>query len=175
MPLDGFIEGGPSVGASRPYIDNSLTIGAFVYAGNAVIGPDTASQEDTFTEVGADVNAFYDRFNLFGGFGVRHDNQPFVGTLATSANTTTWFAEVDVTVFPWLLPGIRFESWKGHSFDDATGQVVSYSDNQIVPGIVALIRANVKATLRASFAKQESLGDTKFQPGQVMLALSVGI
>jgi hypothetical protein len=174
MPLDGVVEGGPSIGATRPYIDNSLTIGAFVYAGNAVIGPDTASQENRFTEFGADINGFYDRVNLFGGFGIRHDSQPFLGTLATSANTTTWFAEVDVTVFPWLLPGLRFESWKSHALD-ATGQVVSYSDNQIVPGIVALIRANVKATLRASFAKQESQGDSKWQPSQVALGLSVGI
>ncbi len=174
MPLDGVVEGGPSITATRPYIDNSLTIGAFVYGGNAVIGPDTASQEDAFTEFGADVNAFYDRVNLFGGFGIRHDDQPFVGTLGTSANTNTWFAELDVTVFPWLLPGIRFESWESHTMD-AMGQVVSYTDNQIVPGIVVLIRANVKATLRTSFAKQESLGDTKFQPGQVTLALSVGI
>lgn len=175
MPLDGVVEGGPSLGGSQPYVDNSLTLGAFAYAGNSVLGTDPDLQENKFTEFGGDFNGFYERFNLFGGVGVRHDDQPFLGTLGTSANTTTWFSELDVTVFPWLLPGIRFESWNSHMMDPASGDVLSYTDSQIVPGVVVLLRANVKAVLRASFAKQASLGDTKFEPGQVMLLLAVGV
>jgi hypothetical protein len=175
MPLDGVVEGTLATGGSQPYIDNSVTIGAFAYAGSAMIGSGTALQENKFNEFGGDFNAFYDRFNLFGGIGIRHDDQPFLGELGTSANTATWFSELDVTVFPWLLPGIRFESWNSHMIDPTSGDVVSYTDNQIVPGVVVLIRANVKAVLRASFARQESLGDTKFEPGQVILFLAVGI
>ena len=174
MPLDGVVEGGPAPGGSQPYVDNSLTIGTFVYSGNAVIGSDSALQENKFTEFGGDFNAFYERFNLFGAVGIRNDKQPFLDMSGTSATTTTWFTELDVTVFPWLLPGIRFESWKSHMINEA-GNNVSYLDNQIVPGVVVLIRANVKAILRASFAKQESAGDSKFEPGQVSLFLSMGV
>ncbi len=180
LPLDGVTEGGAaaSPGATSPWVDNSLTIGAFAYAGTAVLGPDSAgaTPDNKFTMVGGDVNAFYDRFNLFGGVGVRHDDQPFPGSSGLAANTTVWFAELDVTVYPWLLPGIRYESWNGQAPDpNNSGQVTSYTDSQIVPGIVFLIRPNVKAALRGSFTKLGSNNDSKFQPGTVSVVLALGI
>ncbi len=180
MRLDGVTEKGSaaSPGATAPWVDNSVTFGAFAYAGTAALGPDSAgdSPDNKFTMVGGDVNAYYDRFNLFGGVGVRHDKQPFLSSAGLAANTTVWFAELDVTVYPWLLPGIRYETWNGQAPDpNADGQVVSYTDSQIVPGIVFLIRPNVKATLRASFTKLGSNNDSKYQPGTVSVALAVGI
>ena len=179
LPLDGVVEGGAAPNTTKPYVDNSLTIGAFVYAGQGVMGPDTMSQNDKFTMAGGDFNAFYDVFNLFGGIGIRHDDQPFLGSTGLSANSTIWFAEIDADVYPWLLPGIRFETWKGKALqiDPVTGapSTTDYTDSQIVPGIVALIRPNVKATLRGAFVKLGSSGSTKFEADQVSLALAVGI
>jgi hypothetical protein len=175
LPLDGVTEGGPPINNAQPYIDNSLTLGAFAYHGNASLGPDDASQGDGFTLGGGDVNAYIDRLNLFGGIGIRHDEQPFYGTPGQSANTTVCFAELDVVAYPWLLPGVRFESWVSHAQDPLSPDLVSYTDNQIVPGIVALIRPNVKATLQTTIEKFDSRGDTKFDFGQVILGLAVGI
>ena len=175
MPLDGVVQGGASPNNAQPYIDNSVTLGAFVYRGFAFIGPDSLLQNTNFSMFGGDINASYDRFNLFGGIGIRNDSQPFLESPGTTAKTTVWFSELDVTVFPWLLPGIRLESWKGQNIDPATGTRTSYTDTQIVPGVVALIRPNVKATLRTSFAKLGLTGDTSFQLGQVMLLMAVGI
>ncbi len=179
LPLDGVVEGGAAPNNPQPYMDNSLTIGAFAYAGKAVMGPDTMLQENKFTMFGGDLNAYYDRLNLFGGIGIRHDDQPFLGTTGVSANSTVYFTELDVVVYPWLLPGIRFESWKGKSLsvDPNTGQAstVDYTDSQIVPGIVVLIRPNVKATLRGAFIKLESAGSTKYEADQVALGLALGI
>ncbi len=173
LPLDGVIQGGPAPNNPQPYIDNSLTLGAFVYRGSAALGSADASQYDHFTMTGGDVNAFYSRYNFFGGIGIRSDDQPFVGTPGQSANTTVWFGELDVTVFPWLLPGVRLESWHSQNFD--TGALSSYTDTQIVPGIVALVRPNVKFTLRTSLAKYGLSGDTKYQFHQVALMLAVGM
>ena len=52
---------------------------------------------------------------------------------------------------------------------------MSYTDNQFVPGIVALVRPNVKATLRTTIEKFDSRADTKFDFGQFILGLAVGI
>ncbi len=176
LPLDGVVQGGAAPNNAKPYFDNSVTVGAFAYAGNATLGSDSAQQANTFTMFGADVNAFYDQFNLFGGIGLRHDNRPFLGDpLSQSANTVVWFTELDVTVFPWLLPGLRFESWKSHALDPNTGQSTSYSDVQFVPGVVFLIRPNVKCTLRTMVTKFDSQNDTQWQIGQVALALTLGI
>jgi hypothetical protein len=175
LPLDGVTEGGPALNNTQPYIDNSFTVGAFVYHGSASLGPDSMSQTNKFTMAGGDLNVYYDRLNIFGGVGIRHDEQPFLGTSGQSANTTVWFSELDVVVFPWLLPGLRFESWNSHNIDPTSGDVVSYTDNQFVPGIVALVRPNVKMTLRTTIEKFDSRADTKFDFGQVGLGLSIGI
>jgi hypothetical protein len=178
LPLDGVVEANSSVSNTKPYVDNSLTIGAFGYWGKAVLGPDPGglTPENKFGMVGGDINAYYDRYNLFGGVLIRHDGQPYLGGPGMGINSTVWFAELDVTVFPWLLPGIRYESWKSEAPDpENAGQTVSYTDGQIVPGVVFLVRPNVKVTLRASFAKQFENGDTKLQPGQVGLMLTLGM
>jgi hypothetical protein len=190
LPLDGVTTGGPNLNNLQPYIDNSLTIGAFAYSGNALLAPDeslpiigdttfaTNSQTNTFKMFGGDVNLWYDRFNLFGGIGIRTDDNPFLNAPNLSAKTSTAFAELDVVAYPWLLPGIRFETWNSQrAIDDPVnpGKAVisSYSDVQIVPGIVFLLRPNVKMTLRSSFIKAD--GDSKFQMGQAAILISLGI
>lgn len=179
MPLDGVVSGGAAPSSSaRPYVDNSFTIGAFGYWGNATLGPDSlgAAPENKFGVVGGDINIYYDRFNLFGGVGVRHDAQPYLAGPGIGINSTVLFAELDVTVFPWLLPGIRYESWNGEALDPATpGATLSYTDSQVVPGIVFLVRPNVKVTLRGVLSKLNANGDTKFQPGQVAAMLTLGM
>ena len=174
-PLDGVVQGGAAPNNPQPYIDNSLTVGAFAYRGFAFIGPDSLPQNTNFTMFGGDINVFYDRFNLFGGVGIRKDSQPFYGTTSVSANTTVWFGELDVTVYPWLLPGVRLESWNGQSIDPTSGNRTSYKDIQLVPGIVFLLRPNVKATLRTTYAKMESNAEKSYGLGQVALLLAVGM
>lgn len=190
LPLDGVLAGGPNLNNLQPYIDNSFTIGAFIYSGNAQLAPDeslqiigdtlfaTNSQTNTFKMFGGDVNLWYDRFNLFGGLSMRTDNNPFLDAPNLSAKTSTAFGELDVVVYPWLLPGIRFETWNSQRpIADLTNPgkaiVSSYSDVQIVPGIVFLLRPNVKMTLRSKFIKAD--GDSKFQMGQAALLMTIGI
>ncbi len=174
LPLDGVTEGGSAQNNAQPYIDNSLTLGAYVYHGSASIGPDFALQGNDFTMAGGDVNAYYDRFNLFGGVGIRHDEHPFLDapSVGLGANTTVWFTELDVDAFPWLLPGIRYESWNSE-LPDGLGGKSSFTDQEFVPGIVGLIRPNVKVTLRTVIAKPHDAD--KFDIGQVSLALALGI
>lgn len=184
LPLDGVVQGGGSQGASEPFIDNSLTLGAFAYAGEAVLNAGGTPQNNNFMLYGGDFNAWYGRCNLFGGLQLRKDDSPFLTMAGTSATSTVWFSELDVTVFPWLLPGVRYEVWNGQGLD-GNGQVVSFTDSQIVPGIAALVRPNLKMTLRASFAKMNTAADGNgnpviipgqtSQPGQVQLIMALGI
>jgi hypothetical protein len=184
LPLDGVVEGTSSQGASEPFIDNSLTLGAFAYAGEAMLDAGGTPQQNSFTLFGGDYNAFYGRFNLFGGLQLRKDDDPFITMAGTSATSTVWFSELDVTVFPWLLPGVRYEVWDGKGLD-ANSQLASFTDSQIVPGVVVLVRANLKFTLRASFAKMNTAADANgnpviipgqtMQPGQVQLLMALGI
>ena len=173
LPLDGVVDSGATINGQKPWIDNSLTLGAFTYIGNALLGPDSMLQENKFSYAGGDFNAYYDRFNLFGGVGIRHDDQPYVGAIGTSINSTVWFTELDVLIFPWLLPGVRYESWNGNMLDGSS--TVSFTDAQFVPGIVFLIRPNVKTIVRTSISKLESNHDTEFSLNQVQFLLAVGL
>ncbi len=181
MPLDGVVEGGTAQGASQPYIDNSLTVGAFAYTGQALLNGGATLND--FTLVGGDFNAYYGRFNLFGAVQSRKDDNPFLAQ-SGSAKSTVMFAELDVTVFPWLLPGVRYEVWDGQALD-ANNNIASFKDSQVVPGIVFLVRPNLKMTLRASFATLNTSPGTNgdpmitpgksMQPGQVQLMMALGI
>jgi hypothetical protein len=186
LPLDGVMKDGSSLNNPQPYIDNSVSFGAFIYRGNAMIQPDSLGiPQNTFTIFGGDINGYYGRYNLFGGLTLRSDDNPIIG-LQQSVNTTAWFAELDITVFPWLLPGIRFESWSSKMPDPLNpAQLISYTDAQIVPGIVALLRPNVKMTLRTRIEKLQNAldatGSPIYQPspsfefGQVQLLMTIGI
>ena len=184
LPLDGVVEGGGSQGASQPFIDNSFTMGAFAYAGESMLDAGGIPQQNNFTLFGGDYNAYYDRFNLFGGVQLRKDENPFLTMSGTSAKSTVWFSELDVTVFPWLLPGVRYEVWNGQGLD-ANNALVSFTDTQVVPGIVFLIRPNLKMSLRASFAKLNTGPDANgnpvlipgqtMKPGQVQVLMALGI
>jgi hypothetical protein len=191
LPFDGVLAGGPNLNNLQPYIDNSFTVGVFGYKGSAVIAadstvgllvPDTthmiADQSNSFSVFGGDINIWYDRFNLFGGVSMRTDEHPFLEAPNLSAKTTTAFAELDVVAYPWLLPGIRFESWNSQRaiVDPSNSQNViasNYQDLQIVPGIVFLFRPNVKWTVRTSFIKAAT--DSKFQMGQTQLLMTLGM
>jgi hypothetical protein len=95
-----------------------------------------------------------------------------------------WFSELDVTVFPWLLPGVRYEVWDGQGLNTSNA-VTSFTDSQIVPGVVFLVRPNLKMTVRASLAKLNTGADSNgnpviisgqsMQPGQVQWLMSLGI
>ncbi len=178
LPIDGVVRDTTAPTGTQPYIDNSLTLGLFAYGGTGSLGPDSTglAPDNRFAMLGGDINVWYDRCNLFGGIGLRHDGQPYLYGAGVGINSTVWFAELDVTVFPWLLPGIRYESWNGEALDPATpGATVSFTDSQIVPGVVVLVRPNLKLTLRGTFAKLFANGDTKLQPGQVALLMALGI
>ena len=183
LPLDGVVEGEGSQGASQPFIDNSFTVGAFVYGGQAAIDSGGISQLNSFTLYGVDYNAFYGRLNLFGGVQLRKDDHPFFMLSGLPAKSTVWFSELDVTVFPWLLPGVRYEVWDGQGLNTSNA-VTSFTDSQIVPGVVFLVRPNLKMTVRASFAKLNTstssenpviISGQSVQPGQVQLLMSLGI
>jgi hypothetical protein len=190
LPMDGVTTGTPTT-SLQPYIDNSFTVGAFAYTGSAMIPANSSEmmlvgdsvfsandQPNLFKVYGGDVNIWYDRFNLFGAISVRSDNHPFLEAPTLGAKTTASFGELDCVVFPWLLPGVRVESWTSDNAivnptDPTKVQTQQFNELQIVPGIVFLLRPNVKFTVRSSWLK--AAGDNKFQPGQTQFLMILGM
>lgn len=150
MRLDGVVpEGsGASVGATQPWQDNSIAIGGFFYKGVATLA---AGHDDSFTMVGGDVNAWFDRLNVIAALGVQSDKKPFIAKPDTSSSLTSIMAEASYVVYPWLVPLVRFENAK---VKDA-----KISDTRLISAIQFLVRANVRAALEFNFGSEPSPTD----------------
>lgn len=137
MRLDG--RSGPaSTGASKPWEDNSISIGGMYYSGAARLAPPESGSavDDKFTMIGGDVNIWFGSLNVIAAFSKQHDNNPMGSTNDSIAERTNIMAEASYIVYPWFIPLVRFENVK------VTGQ--SIATTKISPCIEFLVRANVR-------------------------------
>jgi hypothetical protein len=115
------------------YIDNSVRLGVFGYSGTAL---DT-DMEDEFSVLGGDVDFWYDRFNVVALF--MQMKSDFNSVDRTSL---AWFGEGNYVIFPWLIGHLRYEYVDPDTDDD-----VADPQTNLVPAVIAMIRANVKCSL----------------------------
>lgn len=161
MQLDG-TQLATQAGPSEPWRDNSVRFDAFFYSGRATL---IGGQKDDFTQVGGSLDLYYDRFNLSALVAVQNDDHPVIGQ--TFDGTGTHFmVEGTYVLFPWLLPNLRYERFKATLGDE------SETEQRFVPGLVALIRANVKALVTAEIEKEAEEGE--FEIGEIEFALVFG-
>jgi hypothetical protein len=160
MRLDGQREA--SAGPSQPWQDNSVRFDGFLYSGRATLAPGT---KDTFTQVGASVDAFLNRFNVSALVVLQSDDRPLVGA-DVDGNGRHFMVEGTYVLYPWLLPNLRYEQFRAEIGDETE------TDHRFVPSLTALIRANVKALIAAEIEKEQG-GD--FEVGEIMFGLVFGL
>jgi hypothetical protein len=124
---------GQASNQSEFYIDNSLRFGAFVYKGTA--NPD--STRDKFSVIGGDIDWWYKRINMTAV--VLQMKSKYLGT---NRNSLAWFVESNYVIYPWLIGRARYESTDPDT-NDNSNQV----ENNILPGIVVMLRANVRLSM----------------------------
>ncbi len=129
--------------------DDSIRIGAYGYLGKALYEKDDKTWENSHQIFGVDIDAWYNRFNLFGTFLLRKDDDP-TGDGKTENNAAAALGELDVVVFPWLIGLVRFE-WTDANTDDEANKDGDDPTAKItlIPGVVALARANIKLSVDA--------------------------
>lgn len=162
LRLDGIKEN-MSEGPSQPWQDNSIRFDAFYYNGRATL---TGGQKDDFSQFGASMDLYMNRLNVSALLAVQNDDRPVVGQ-AFDGTGTHVMAEATYVLYPWLLPNLRYERFKAELGSS------SITEQRFVPGLVALIRANVKAVLSAEIEKEATEGEFEF--GEIELALVFGI
>jgi hypothetical protein len=112
------------------YLDNSLRFGGFVYSGTAISGGET----DKFSLIGGDIDWWFQRLNMTAA--VMQLKSNYLGTKTTSL---AYFVEGNYVIYPWLIGRARYEYTDPDTNDDSN-QVA----NNILPGVVVMVRANVK-------------------------------
>jgi hypothetical protein len=124
---------GQASNQSAFYIDNSLRFGAFAYSGTS--GPDSLT--DKFSVVGGDIDWWYQRLNMTAE--ILQMKSKYLGTNRTSL---AYFIEGNYVIYPWLIGRARYE-YTDLDTNDSNNQVA----NNILPGIVVMLRANVRLSM----------------------------
>jgi hypothetical protein len=124
---------GQASAESAFYLDNSLRFGGFVYSGTAI----SDSTNDKFSVIGGDIDWWFQRLNMTAV--VMQMKSKYLGTNRTSL---AYFVEGNYVIYPWLIGRARYE-YTDPDTNDSSNQVA----NNILPGIVVMLRANVKFSL----------------------------
>lgn len=119
--------------------DDSIHVGTFAYR---TYEGDDAKKYD---RVGGDIRVNYADASLVGGYAWGKNRE--LSFDDHSPIQHIWFGEADYFFLPWVIGYCRFESLSVHHTDNTDE---SYSDrNRVIPGVVFLIRANIKATIES--------------------------
>jgi hypothetical protein len=134
--------------------DNSVHVGAFGYR-SYVDNPDAvpvALEAEAYNRVGADIRLNYNDLSLVGGYAWGKDKSKTFG-FGSPPEQNIWFAEGDYFIFPWMVGYLRFEFMNVSNSDNSEAE---YSNRaRFVPGVVCLVRANIKAALEGEFYSED--------------------
>jgi len=141
--LDGEHTGGVTQDLAH---ENSLTLDAFAYRSisrfNDALDPPVLTKNTSVT-FGGSIRAQHQELELDAGLFFQTDDH--VSSTAPSTSTLSQWNELSYLLYPWLAVGARVEYLRVAQDGAAT-----VSDLKIVPGVVALVRPNLKLTLTAS-------------------------
>jgi thiol-disulfide isomerase/thioredoxin len=126
--------------------EKSLTLDAFAYRSisrfNDALDPPVLTKNTSLT-FGGSIRAQHQELELDAGAFFQTDDH--VSSTAPSTSTLSQWNELSYLLYPWLAVGARVEYLR--ITQDGASAV---SDFKIVPGVVALVRPNLKLTLTAS-------------------------
>jgi len=140
---------GQSSETSAFYIDNSIRLGGFFYSGTAI----SAGEDDKFSVAGGDIDWWLGRLNVKAMAMQMKSNY-----MSTDRTSFAYFGEGGFVIFPWLIARARYE------FTDAdTGDDTIEPEKSIIPGLIAMVRANVKCSVEYMTPLDEARqGDGRF-------------
>jgi hypothetical protein len=167
LRLDGVESGEPSALASpKPWLEKSLTLGAFGYSGKTLLAE--GAPEDQFYYAGGDLYGNAANFLVRAGYAREHHDNPFEAPDIT-ADVDHVFVEAQHIYWPWLFPVVRYEHFDSTVSASGSPDVTEH-DSRFIPGIVALVRANVETIVKADI---EKLGDQKWLVQEIAASLAV--
>ena len=135
---------------SGHWVDNSLRFGFFGYYGLAdVVDPLGFAKGDSFWRLGADMRWKIGDVSLAGGVVTGDNDRPYATVLEDNVAATTWFAEGEWFVYPWLIATVRYESLSVNSPDGIFSN--DFDRARFVPGFTIVYRANIRIVIEGLF------------------------
>jgi hypothetical protein len=140
------VAGSPTVDTMPPSSDNygewSFALGTFGYRGKrrTTVGIPSGA-EDQFTRTGIKFDAYLADLNIFGAAVSGRDK--IRSATGQEIKTTSFFAQADYMLLPWVMPSIRLERTNYSGGRRAERAVVAATN--------FAIRANVRAVVEGRF------------------------
>lgn len=76
MPLDGEEDTPDDLETTNNWVDDSVSIGAYVYVGDSALPSDDGTYENSFSRIGGDVKVRFQNLDIRGGLMIGNDDNP---------------------------------------------------------------------------------------------------
>jgi hypothetical protein len=179
VALDGEGKYGPNVpDPAKPWAERSITVDAFAYHGINLLDNGTGTvaggtaipvrQADRFEAVGGSLRALFDDVDFHAGLQFELHHRPYPGSAATPGTDPAapfpgvpnysdskglmQYGELDYVVYPWLVPGIRYE-YTRTTFDASSPASLL----RVIPGVAMLVRPDIRVILTGDIERAYGL------------------
>lgn len=161
LSLDGrYAEGdGPLIGGEGQLLEYSLTLETFGYFGAE---PLTEQTDDHYRSFGVNARALLGRLDIGIGLVGGSDDDPW-GLDSGGISYTSVLGKAEYMFYPWLIGSVKIDNLDVDLPDQilADGFSGGADETRIIPGVIALIRPNVRAVAEFEIF-------TRFESGDVL-------
>lgn len=147
MRLDGSYpdEGGPVKGSYGQYLDRALIVEAFAYQGSE---PDPTEAESRHRLAGAAARLLQGPLDLGVGYVRGRDDNPW-GPGRGHLDHSSLFVKGEYLLYPWLIASVKAEQFTLSRPTGAGGPATTFRQDHVMPGLIALVRQNVRLVAEA--------------------------
>ena len=170
LGLDGSLPSARSVpGAKGPPSEHSLVVEGFGYFGSE---PTAAGAESRHRHVGLNARLIRGPWDIGLGYVWGRDDDPW-GAGAGALDRASLFGKGEYLLYPWLIASFKGE-WFSFLVPSASSpDRIRFTETHLMPGLVVLIRQNVRLVAEADLYASYQHPARSFAPGGVWVRLDL--
>jgi len=150
--------GGPVTGTGGQLLDRSVVVEHFGYFGSEPAGD---GSDDDHSSFGVNARALVGRLDAGVGYTWSRFDAPWGTTAAGRLEASSLFGKVEYVALPWLIGSLKAEKFRTTLPDglDAGFSLISGDQDRVLPGVVFLIRQNVRGVLEGEIFTSHAAAD----------------
>jgi hypothetical protein len=149
---------GPVLSGMGQLMDRAIILEHFGYFGAE---PVRGGADDRHRSFGVAARGLYERADVGLGFVWGRNENPWGSEAPGAVSNSSFFAKAEYLLFPWLIGSLKFDTFDVELSEEvrSAGYVGTHDQTRWMPGIVALIRHNVKLVAEAELFTRHVASD----------------